>query len=117
MIISSTLAFREAARRRLPRFLFDYADGGANSEHTLQRNVLDLAEVPLRQRVLKGGGEVDLKTTLFGHERPLPVMVGPVGIAGMFRRPGETQPARAAKPAWIHFSRSTRHRCCLANYV
>jgi L-lactate dehydrogenase (cytochrome) len=117
MIISSTLDFREAARRRLPRFLFDYADGGANSEHTLQRNVLDLAEVALRQRVLKGGGEVDLKTTLFGHERPLPVMLGPVGIAGMFRRRGETQAARAAKTAGIPFCLSTVSLCSLAEVV
>ena len=55
MIISSTLDFREAARRRLPRFLFDYADGGANSESTMQRNVLDLGDIALRQRVLVGG--------------------------------------------------------------
>jgi len=81
MIISSTLDFREAARRRLPRFLFDYADGGANSEFTLQRNLLDLAEVTLRQRVLTGGGEVDLRTTLFGKMRSLPVM-----LAGGYRR-------------------------------
>jgi L-lactate dehydrogenase (cytochrome) len=117
MIISSTLDFREAARRRLPRFLFDYADGGANSEHTMQRNVLDLAEVPLRQRVLKGGGEVDLKTTLFGHERPLPIMLGPVGIAGMFRRRGETQAARAAKSVGIPFCLSTVSLCSLTEVV
>src|SRR5690349_3844167 len=75
MIISSTLDFREAARRRLPRFLFDYADGGAYNEYTLQRNVADLAQVALRQRVLQGCATVDLKTTLFGRERPLPVML------------------------------------------
>ena len=117
MIISSTLDFREAARRRLPRFLFDYADGGANSEHTLQRNVLDLAEVPLRQRVLKGGGAVDLKTTLFGHERTLPVMLGPVGIAGMYRRRGEAQAARAARTVGIPFCLSTVSLCSLAEVV
>jgi L-lactate dehydrogenase (cytochrome) len=117
MIISSTLDFREAARRRLPRFLFDYADGGANSEHTLRRNVLDLAEVPLRQRVLQGGGEVDLKTTLFGHERPLPIMLAPVGIAGMYRRRGETQAARAARKVGIPFCLSTVSLCSLAEVV
>jgi len=117
MIISSTLDFREAARRRLPRFLFDYADGGANNEHTMQRNVLDLAEVPLRQRVLMGGGEVNLSTTLFGHERPLPVMLGPVGIAGMYRRRGETQAARAAMTAGIPFCLSTVSLCSLAEVV
>jgi L-lactate dehydrogenase (cytochrome) len=117
MIISSTLDFREAARRRLPRFLFDYADGGANSEYTMQRNVLDLGDVALRQRVLVGGGAADLTTTLFGQQRPLPVMLGPVGIAGMFRRRGETQAARAACAAGIPFCLSTVSLCSLAEVV
>jgi L-lactate dehydrogenase (cytochrome) len=117
MIISSTLDFREAARRRVPRFLFDYADGGANNEYTLQRNVQDLAGIALRQRVLMGGGAVDLKTTLFGIERPLPVMLGPVGIAGMYRRRGETQAARAAKTAGIPFCLSTVSLCSLREVV
>jgi L-lactate dehydrogenase (cytochrome) len=114
VIISSPLDFREVARRRLPRFLFDYADGGANSEVTLRRNVEDLAKVTLRQRVLQGGGEVDLRTTLFGQACALPVALGPVGIAGMYRRRGETQAARAAKAAGIPFCLSTVSLCSLA---
>jgi L-lactate dehydrogenase (cytochrome) len=117
MIISSTLDYREAARRRVPRFLFDYADGGANNEYTLQRNVQDLGQVALRQRVLQGGGAVDLTTTLFGRERSLPVMLGPVGIAGMYRRRGETQAARAAKAAGIPFCLSTVSLCSLTEVV
>ena len=89
MIIASPSDFREAARRRLPRFLFDYAEGGANSEVTLRRNVSDLTEIALAQRVLSGVGEVDLSTTLFGAEQSLPLILGPVGIAGMYRRRGE----------------------------
>jgi L-lactate dehydrogenase (cytochrome) len=114
VIISSTLDFREAARRRLPRFLFDYADGGANNEHTLQRNVTDLADIALRQRVLQGCGDIDLRTTLFGTQRSLPIMLGPVGIAGMFRRRGERQAARAAKAAGIPFCLSTVSLCSLS---
>jgi L-lactate dehydrogenase (cytochrome) len=117
MFISSTLDFREVARRRLPRFLFDYADGGANSEYTLRRNVQDLGDLALRQRVLVGGGAVDLTTTLFGQQRPLPVMLGPVGIAGMFRCRGETQAARAAKAAGIPFCLSTVSLCSLREVV
>lgn len=117
MIISSPLDFRDAARRRLPRFLFDYADGGANDEHTLRHNVSDLAEVALRQRVLTGVGEVELKTNLFGREYPLPVMLGPVGIAGMFRRRGETQAARATGKAGIPFCLSTVSLCSLSEVV
>ena len=114
MIISSTLDFREAARRRLPRFLFDYADGGANSEHTLRRNVTDLADIALRQRVLQGCGEIDLRSTLFGTQRSLPIMLGPVGIAGMFHRRGEVPAARAAKAAGIPFCLSTVSICSLS---
>jgi L-lactate dehydrogenase (cytochrome) len=117
VIISSTLDFREAARRRLPRFLFDYADGGANAEHTLQRNVTDLADIALRQRVLQGCGEIDLRTTLFGTQRSLPIMLGPVGIAGMFHRRGELQAARAARAADIPFCLSTVSICSLAEVV
>jgi L-lactate dehydrogenase (cytochrome) len=117
VIISSTLDFREAARRRLPRFLFDYADGGANSEHTLRRNVTDLADIALRQRVLQGCGEVDLRSTLFGTQRSLPIMLGPVGIAGMFHRRGELQAARAAKAAGIPFCLSTVSICSLSEVV
>jgi|SRR5579872_2074089 len=114
MAISSPLDFREAARRRLPRFLFDYADGAASSETTLRRNASDLAEVCLRQRVLQGVGETDLTASLFGAKWALPVMLGPVGIAGMFRRRGEVQAARAARTAGIPFCLSTVSLCSLA---
>ena len=117
MLISSPLDFREAARRRLPRFLFDYADGGAYSEHTLQRNVADLGTIALRQRVLQGVGQVDLSTTLFGSALTLPIILGPVGIAGMYHRRGETQAAAAAKAAGIPFTLSTVSLCSLAEVV
>ncbi len=113
MIISSTHDFREAARRRVPRFLFDYADGGANREITLRRNVADLEEVALRQRVLQGAGEVSLDTTLFGRKQSLPIALGPVGIAGMYHTRGECQAARAAKAAGIPFCVSTVSLCSL----
>jgi len=53
MIVSSASDYREAARRKLPRFLFDYIDGGANEEETLNANRADLRSIVLRQRVLK----------------------------------------------------------------
>src|SRR3546814_10211352 len=90
MIISSALDFREAARRRIPRFLFDYADGGANAEETLRRNVGDLAGIALRQRVLKDVASIDLSATLFGRKLALPVALGPVGIGGMYRSEAHT---------------------------
>src|SRR3546814_14788831 len=74
VIISSANHFRAAARRRIPRFLFDYADGGANAEETLRRNVGDLAGVALRQRVLKDVASIDLSATLFGRQLRQPVV-------------------------------------------
>ena len=113
MIISSANDFREAARRRVPRFLFDYADGGANAEETLRRNVSDLAGVALRQRVLKDVASIDLKTTLFGQEIALPVALGPVGISGMYARRGEVQAVRAAAAAGIPTCLSTVSICSI----
>lgn len=114
MIISSTTDFREAARRRLPRFLFDYADGGAYAEETLRRNVDDLSGIALRQRVLRNVEGISLKTSLFGQEMGMPVALGPVGISGMYRRRGEVQAARAANKAGLPFCLSTVSLCPLA---
>ncbi|WP_447728090.1 FMN-dependent L-lactate dehydrogenase LldD [Sphingomonas koreensis] len=113
MIIASSHDFEKAARRRVPRFLFDYAEGGAYDEVTLGRNVSDLASVTLRQRVLKDVANVDLRTTLFGREVALPVALGPVGISGMYARRGEIQAARAAKAAGIPTCLSTVSICAL----
>jgi len=114
MITSPAVDFREAARRRLPRFLFDYADGGAGSENTLRRNVSDLQDILLQSRVLNGVDDVNLETTLLGVQRSMPVILGPVGIAGMFRRRGESQAASAAKAAGIPFTLSTASVCSLS---
>ncbi|WP_375704614.1 alpha-hydroxy-acid oxidizing protein, partial [Bartonella sp. AD328YNZD] len=60
MIISSTLDYRKAAKRRLPPFLFHYIDGGAYAEETMRHNCTDLQALALRQRILCHVGEVDL---------------------------------------------------------
>ena len=113
MIIASSHDFEKAAKRRVPRFLFDYAEGGAYDEVTLGRNVSDLASVALRQRVLKDVANVDLSTTLFGRKMALPVALGPVGISGMYARRGEVQAARAAAAAGIPTCLSTVSICAL----
>lgn len=113
MIISSASDFREVARRRLPRFLYDYADGGAYAEETMRRNVSDLAGIALRQRILQDVASIDTKTTLFGREVALPVGLGPVGISGMYARRGEVQAARAAKAAGVPMCLSTMSICSM----
>jgi L-lactate dehydrogenase (cytochrome) len=113
MIISSAADYREAARRKLPRFLFDYIDGGAGTETTLAANVNDLAAIRLRQRVLRGAAEVDLSTEWFGERSALPVILGPVGLNGMFARRGEAQMARAAASVGVPSVLSTVSVCSL----
>ena len=102
MIISSANDYREAARRRLPPFLFHYIDGGAYAEYTLKRNVEDLSSIALRQRVLKDMTQLDLSTEIFGEQLSLPVALSPVGLTGMYARRGEVQAAMAAeKGQWM----------------
>ena len=105
--------YRELARRRLPRFLFDYIDGGSYAETTLRRNVSDLEAVALRQRVLRDVGALDLSTTLFGQSLQLPVALAPIGLAGLTARRGEAQAVRAAETAGVPFILSTVSACPL----
>ena len=113
MIISAPSDYREAARRKLPPFLFHYIDGGAYAERTLTRNVEDFANVALRQRVLRGVGEIDLETRLFDETLDIPVVLGPVGLTGMYARRGEVQAARAAASRGVPFTLSTVSVCAI----
>lgn len=113
MKAASVLDYRDLARRRLPPFLFEYLDGGSYAEVTLRRNVSDLEGLALRQRVLTDVSSIDTSTELFGHRLPLPVALGPIGLAGMNARRGEVQAARAAQAAGIPFCLSTVSACPL----
>ena len=111
MIISAPTDYREAARRRLPRFLFDYIDGGAVTENTMKSNAEALQTVALRQRVLQGVGEPTLETNILGSRWAMPVALGPVGATGMYARRGEVQAARAATAKGIPYTLSTVSVC------
>ena len=113
MIIADVADFREAARRRLPHFLFEYIDGGSFSQVTLRRNMEDLATIALRQRVLRDVADLDLSVELFGQRFSMPVALGPVGLAGLNARRGECQAVRAAERAGIAFTLSTVSACSL----
>ncbi|MCL7931435.1 FMN-dependent L-lactate dehydrogenase LldD [Halomonas llamarensis] len=114
MIISASTDYRQAAKRRIPPFLFHYADGGSYAEHTLRRNVDDLAGVALRQRVLKDMSSLSLETELFGEKLAMPIALAPVGLTGMYARRGEVQAARAATKKGIPFMLSTVSVCPIA---
>jgi L-lactate dehydrogenase (cytochrome) len=113
MIISSASDYREAARRKLPRFLFDYIDGGAYAEHTLRANSADLTGISLRQRILKNVETLSLQTTLFDQQLAMPIILAPVGLTGMFARRGEVQAVKAAENKGIPLCLSTVSVCSI----
>ena len=113
MKIVNYQGFRDAAKKRLPRFIFEYIDGGSYDEHTLRRNVDDFKAVTLRQKVLRDVSNINTATRLFGRDMALPIALAPIGIAGFYRRRGETQAVRAAEAAGIPIVLSTMSCCPL----
>ncbi|MDX2276631.1 MAG: L-lactate dehydrogenase [Hyphomonadaceae bacterium] len=105
--------YREAARRRLPHFLFEYIDGGSYAEQTLRANVEDLQRIKLRQRVMRDVSKIDLSVNLFEQNWALPVALGPIGLSGLNARRGEVQAACAAEAAGVPFTLSTVGACSL----
>jgi L-lactate dehydrogenase (cytochrome) len=114
MKAASITDYREAARRRLPPFLFEYIDGGSYAEVTLNRNTADLQALALRQLVLRDVSAIDLSASLFGTAYKMPVVLAPIGLGGMNRRRGEVQAARAAQKAGVPFCLSTVSVCPIA---
>ena len=113
MIISSTRDYAKAARRKLPPFLFHYLDGGSYDETTLEANTSDLSRVALRQRVMQKSDALSLETTLLGDACKMPIILGPVGLSGMYARRGEVQAAQAAESFSIPYTLSTVSVCSL----
>ncbi|MFI5035563.1 MAG: L-lactate dehydrogenase [Acidimicrobiales bacterium] len=117
MIPASVQDYRELARRRLPRQVFDYVDGGAFAEATLAANRDDLRALRFRQRVLRDVSDRSLATTVLGTELAMPVVLAPVGFAGVLARRAEVQAARAAEHAGVIFCESTLSICGIDEVV
>ncbi len=113
LIPASVDDYRELARRRLPRQVFDYLDGGAFAESTLAANVADLARVRFRQRVLVDVAERRTAVTALGTALSMPVVLAPIGFGGMMARRAEVAAARAAGRAGVAFCESTLSICSL----
>jgi isopentenyl diphosphate isomerase/L-lactate dehydrogenase-like FMN-dependent dehydrogenase len=87
------------ARRRLPRVVFDFVDGGAEDETTLDDNEAAFKELAFWPKPLSGASAPGLSTMLFGEKLSLPVIIGPTGLSGMLWPRGEAEAARAAAKA------------------
>jgi L-lactate dehydrogenase (cytochrome) len=112
-VINSIADFREIARRRIPRAIFDYADRGSYDEITLRRNRAELDAVRLRQRVMVDVATRSLATTMAGQASTMPLGIGPTGLTGLFHADGEIHGLRAAAAAGIPFCLSTLSICSI----
>jgi L-lactate dehydrogenase (cytochrome) len=104
---------REAARRRLPRFLFDYVDGAAYDEKTMRWNEAAFDRWRFRHRVLVDMSERKLGVSVLGAEQALPLALAPTGFAGLLWPQGEIAAARAAEAAGIPYCLSTASICSI----
>jgi L-lactate dehydrogenase (cytochrome) len=110
---ASVSDWRLKAQKRLPRIMFDYIDGGAYAETTLRRNVEAIERIALRQRILTDVSRISFETELFGQTMAMPLLLAPVGMAGLYARRGEVQAARAAQKAGLPFCLSTVSICSI----
>jgi L-lactate dehydrogenase (cytochrome) len=106
-------AMRLLAKKTLPRFVFDFADGAAEDEWTLRRNERAFDDFALMPKPLQGAAARDLSFELFGSRISMPVMIGPTGLAGLFWPRGEECVARAAATAGTLFCLSHGSVCTL----
>jgi L-lactate dehydrogenase (cytochrome) len=104
---------RDAARRRVPRAFFDYADSGSYNEETLRANRADLEALKLRQRVLVDVSGRSTATTILGQKVAAPFALAPIGLCGMQYGNGEILAAEAANEAGIPFTLSTMSICSI----
>jgi L-lactate dehydrogenase (cytochrome) len=104
---------RLAARRRLPRAVFDYIDGGAEAEVTLRENCRAFETIVLRPRCAVRTGPCDLRTTVVGTPLALPFILGPIGSSRLFYPRAEEVAAHAAGAAGTAYTLSTFSGCLL----
>lgn len=113
MIPASIDDYRTLAKRRIPKFLFEYIDGGSFSESTLRHNSSDLQDIHIKQRVLRDISNISIECSLFGEALSMPLILAPVGIAGLNARRGEVLAAQAAEEKNLPFCLSTVGACSI----
>src|ERR1700678_1595645 len=111
MIIANIEDYRKQCEARLPRFLYDYISGGSYQENTLRANIAELQATLLRQRVMVDESHLKLSIDLWDQSMSLPIVLGPVGMAGMYSSRGEVKAANAAKAIGIPFALSSMGVC------
>lgn len=113
MTVTNVDDFRELARKRIPRSIFEYGDGGSYDEVTLRANRNDLESLRLNQRVMLDMSRRSMRTRIVGGESSLPIVIAPTGLGGLFYADGEIHGARAAENEGIPFCLSTMSICSI----
>ncbi|HIB02213.1 MAG TPA: alpha-hydroxy-acid oxidizing protein [Candidatus Marinimicrobia bacterium] len=98
---------RSLAKRRLPRSMFHYIDGGADDEVTLRRNTDAFDDYEIQPRFLRPVDEIDTTVTLFGKKLDIPFFIAPTGMSRLFHHTKENAVARAAAKFGTAYSLST----------
>lgn len=111
--LTSVSGYRLMAKKRIPKQLFDFLEGGAFDEVTLGKNREDFQCIQLKKRVLKIVSHIKTSTEILGQTLDFPLILAPVGFAGVYARRGEVQAAKAAAKANIPFSLSTVSICSI----
>lgn len=111
--LTSAFDYRLLAKKRLPKQLFDFIDGGAFNEGTMRLNSEDYQRIQLRKRVLRDVSNIDTSVEVLGQSLDMPLILAPIGFAGCFARRGEVQAAKAAERAGVPFSLSAVGICSM----
>lgn len=98
---------RKAARKRLPRGIWEYAERGTEDEHGMARNRTAFDSLALQPKVLRNVEHVDTRTTILGQQSPLPLAIAPTGAAGLLWHKGDLALATAAATAGVPFTISS----------
>jgi isopentenyl diphosphate isomerase/L-lactate dehydrogenase-like FMN-dependent dehydrogenase len=98
---------RRLAKRRVPRVVFDYLDGGAEGEVTLRENCRVFEDVTFRPRYAAAMSQCDLRTRVLGTDLAFPAILAPVGYSRLMHPAGEVAAASAAGSAGLIYTLST----------
>ena len=110
---SSLVDYKVAAKKRLPAYIYDFIEGGAFDEHTLKSNRDDFHAIKLRKRVLTRSQPPDTTTQFLNQTLEMPLILAPVGFAGVYAKRGEVQAALAAKTRGIPYCHSSTSICSM----
>ncbi len=98
---------RLLARKRVPKAVFDYVDGGANDEISYQRSEETFSKVQFHARVLRDVSKIDLTTKIAGKDSSLPIIFAPTGYTRMMNYEGEPMVAQVCEENNLIYSLST----------